>query len=210
MNTASFQIDRVDFAKGDGLVPAIVQDAGNGSVLMLGYMNREALEQTLARGRAVFFSRSKQRLWEKGETTGHTLDVVNVALDCDNDTVLVTARPRGPACHNGTLTCFGDEPRSAAAGVAFLAKLEEVITQRATEKPEASYTARLLEKGIARVSQKVGEEGVELALAGAAQGEDKVVEEAADLLFHMLVLLRARGVSLSQVVRQLESRHQPR
>jgi phosphoribosyl-ATP pyrophosphohydrolase/phosphoribosyl-AMP cyclohydrolase len=210
MNTASFQIDRVDFAKGDGLVPAIVQDAGNGSVLMLGFMNREALEQTLARGRAVFFSRSKQRLWEKGETTGHTLDVVNVALDCDNDTVLVTARPRGPACHNGTLTCFGDEPRSAAANVAFLAKLEDVIAQRATEKPEASYTARLLEKGVMRVAQKVGEEGVELALAGAAQGEDKVIEEAADLLFHMFVLLRARGVSLSQVVRQLESRHQPR
>jgi phosphoribosyl-ATP pyrophosphohydrolase/phosphoribosyl-AMP cyclohydrolase len=209
MSTDTFEIDRVDFAKGDGLVPAIVQDAGNGSVLMLGYMNREALEQTLARRRAVFFSRSKQRLWEKGETTGHSLDVVNVALDCDNDTVLVTARPRGPACHNGTLTCFGDEPRSGASRVAFLAKLEDVIAQRATEKPEASYTARLLEKGVARVSQKVGEEGVELALAGVAQGEDKVVEEAADLLFHILVLLKARGVSLSQVVRELESRHQP-
>jgi phosphoribosyl-AMP cyclohydrolase / phosphoribosyl-ATP pyrophosphohydrolase len=206
----SLSIDSVDFAKGDGLVPAIVQDATSGAVLMLGYMNREALEQTLARGRAVFYSRSKQRLWEKGETTGHSLDIVNVALDCDQDTLLVTARPRGPACHNGTLTCFGDEPRSAAAGVAFLAKLEAVIAQRATEKPEESYTARLLEKGITRVAQKVGEEGVELALAGVVQGEDKVIEEAADLLFHMLVLLRARGVSLSQVVRQLESRHQPR
>lgn len=209
MNT-QFQIGSVDFGKGDGLVPAIVQDANTGAVLMLGYMNREALEQTLARGRAVFFSRSKQRLWEKGETTGHSLDVVDIALDCDADTLLVTAHPRGPACHNGTLTCFGDEPRTAASRVAFLAKLEEVIAQRATDKPEASYTARLLEKGIARVAQKVGEEGVELALAGAAQGEDKVVEEAADLLFHMLVLLRARGVSLSQVVSQLESRHQPR
>lgn len=209
MNT-QFQIGSVDFGKGDGLVPAIVQDANTGAVLMLGYMNREALEQTLARGRAVFFSRSKQRLWEKGETTGHSLDVVDIALDCDADTLLVTAHPRGPACHNGTLTCFGDEPRTAASRVAFLAKLEDVIAQRATDKPEASYTARLLEKGIARVAQKVGEEGVELALAGAAQGEDKVVEEAADLLFHMLVLLRARGVSLSQVVSQLESRHQPR
>jgi phosphoribosyl-AMP cyclohydrolase / phosphoribosyl-ATP pyrophosphohydrolase len=206
----SLSIDSVDFAKGDGLVPAIVQDVTSGAVLMLGYMNREALEQTLARGRAVFYSRSKQRLWEKGETTGHSLDVVDIALDCDQDTLLVTARPRGPACHNGTLTCFGDEPRSAAAGVAFLAKLEEIISQRAAEKPEASYTARLLEKGVTRVAQKVGEEGVELALAGAAQGEDKVTEEAADLLFHMLVLLRARGVSLSQVVRQLESRHTPR
>jgi len=205
-----FEISSVDFGKGDGLVPAIVQDATTGAVLMLGYMNREALEQTLARGRAVFFSRSKRRLWEKGETTGHTLDVVDVALDCDADTLLVTAHPRGPACHNGTLTCFGDAPRAAASRVAFLAKLEDVIAQRATDKPEASYTARLLEKGIARVAQKVGEEGVELALAGAAQGEDKVVEEAADLLFHTLVLLRARGVSLAQVVRQLETRHQPK
>ena len=208
--TIALDVSRVDFAKGDGLVPAIVQDADNGAVLMLAYMNREALEQTLARRRAVFFSRSKQRLWEKGETTGHTLDVVDIALDCDQDTLLVAARPRGPACHNGTLTCFGDDPRSAVAAIAFLAKLEAVIAQRATEKPEDSYTARLLEKGISRVAQKVGEEGVELALAAAAQGDDKVIGESADLLFHMLVLLRARGVSLSQVVSQLESRHQPR
>src|SRR5688500_7209651 len=173
MNTAEFAIDLVDFAKGGGLVPAIVQDAGNGAVLMLGYMNREALEQTLVRGLAVFFSRSKQRLWEKGETTGHSLDLVGIALDCDNDTLLVTARPRGPACHNGTLTCFGDEPRSAATRIAFLAKLESVIEQRAADKPEASYTARLLGKGVARVAQKVGEEGVELALAGAADTETK-------------------------------------
>jgi phosphoribosyl-AMP cyclohydrolase / phosphoribosyl-ATP pyrophosphohydrolase len=206
----AFDIASVDFGKGEGLVPAIVQDAGTGAVLMLGYMNREALEQTISRGRAVFFSRSKQRLWEKGETTGHSLDVVDVALDCDKDTLLVTAHPRGPACHNGTLTCFGDEPRSSAARVAFLAKLEDVIAQRATEKPEASYTARLLDKGVARVAQKVGEEGVELALAGVGDTEQKVIEESADLLFHMLVLLRARGLSLSQVVSQLESRHQPR
>jgi phosphoribosyl-ATP pyrophosphohydrolase/phosphoribosyl-AMP cyclohydrolase len=207
MNIA-LDIASVDFAKSDGLVPAIVQDADTGAVLMMAYMSREALEQTLARKRAVFFSRSKQRLWEKGETTGHTLDVVEVVADCDNDTLLVTARPRGPSCHNGTLTCFGDEPRAAVTPIAFLAKLEAVIAQRATEKPEASYTARLLEKGVNRVAQKVGEEGVELALAGAAQGDDKVIEESADLLFHMLVLLRARGVSLGQVVRVLEERHQ--
>jgi len=206
--TIALDITRVDFAKGDGLVPAIVQDVDNGAVLMMAYMNREALEQTLARNRAVFFSRSKQRLWEKGETTGHTLDVVDIALDCDNDTLLVTARPRGPACHNGTLTCFGDEPRAAVTPIAFLAKLEAVIAQRATEKPEASYTARLLDKGVQRVAQKVGEEGVELALAGAAQGDDKVIGESADLLFHMLVLLRARGVTLGQVVSELEKRHQ--
>ena len=207
MSTA-LDIASIDFKKGDGLVPAIVQDADTGAVLMMAYMNREALEQTLARKRAVFFSRSKQRLWEKGETTGHSLDVVNVVVDCDQDTLLVTARPRGPACHNGTLTCFGDEPRSAATSIAFLAKLEAVVAQRATEKPEASYTARLLDKGVTRVAQKVGEEGVELALAAAVENDDKVIGESADLLFHLLVLLRARGVGLDQVVNELEKRHQ--
>jgi phosphoribosyl-ATP pyrophosphohydrolase/phosphoribosyl-AMP cyclohydrolase len=203
----SIDASTVDFSKSDGLVPAIVQDAGSGAVLMLGYMNREALEQTLARKRAVFFSRSKQRLWEKGETTGHTLDVVDVALDCDADTILITAHPRGPACHNGTLTCFGNESRTAAGGIAFLATLEQVVEQRATQKPEASYTARLLEKGIAKVAQKVGEEGVETALAGVSDTNEKVVEESADLLFHLLVLLRARGVKLSEVTHELERRH---
>ena len=198
---------RIDWEKAGGLVPAIVQDADTGAVLMMAYMNREALEQTLARGRAVFFSRSKQRLWEKGETSGHTLDVVNVVADCDQDTLLVTARPRGPACHNGTVTCFGDEARSAATSIAFLAKLEAIVAQRATEKPEASYTARLLEKGVNRVAQKVGEEGVEVALAGVNQTEQKVVEESADLLFHLLVLLRARGIGFDKVVSELESRH---
>jgi phosphoribosyl-AMP cyclohydrolase / phosphoribosyl-ATP pyrophosphohydrolase len=197
----------VDFDKSGGLVPAIVQDADSGAVLMLAYMNREALDETLRRRRAVFYSRSKQRLWEKGETTGHTLEVVDVAVDCDNDTLLVTARPRGPACHNGTLTCFGDAPRSAATGIAFLAKLEGIVAQRAAEKPEASYTARLLEKGIAKVAQKVGEEGVEVALAGVTEDDGKVLDESADLVFHLLVLLRARGLSLQQVVDTLESRH---
>lgn len=200
-------VARIDFAKGDGLVPAIVQDATTGSVLMLAYMNREALDATLARKRAVFYSRSKRRLWEKGETTGHSLDVVDVIHDCDNDTLLIAAHPRGPACHNGTLTCFGDEPRSAATSIAFLAKLEGVIAQRAAEKPESSYTARLLDKGVARVAQKVGEEGVELALAGVNEDEKKVIAETADLLFHVLVLLRARGISLGDVVAELESRH---
>lgn len=203
----NLDLSKIDFAKGDGLVPAVVQNADNGAVLMLGYMNRDAVEQTIARKRAVFYSRSKQRLWEKGETTGHTFDVVDIALDCDNDTLLVTARPRGPACHNGTLTCFGDEPRTAATGIAFLAKLESVIAHRATEKPESSYTAGLLDKGVARVAQKVGEEGVELALAGVGETDDKVIGESADLLFHMLALLRVRGLSLQQVVRELESRH---
>jgi len=203
----SLDIDRIDFAKGDGLVPAIVQDADTGAVLMLGYMNREALEQTFARKRAVFYSRSKQRIWEKGESSGHTLDLVDVAVDCDGDTLLVTTRPRGPACHNGTLTCFGDEARSAATNIAFLGKLESVVAQRASEKPEDSYTARLLAKGINKVAQKVGEEGVETALAGVNESDQQLVEESADLLFHLLVLLRARGLRLGQVVRQLETRH---
>jgi phosphoribosyl-ATP pyrophosphohydrolase/phosphoribosyl-AMP cyclohydrolase len=203
----SVDVSKVDFAKDHGLVPAIVQDATTGAVLMLGYMNKEALEQTLARKRAVFFSRSKQRLWEKGETSGDTLDVVDVALDCDADTLLVTAHPRGPACHNGTVTCFGNEPRTAAGDIAFLATLEQVVEQRATQKPETSYTARLLEKGISKVAQKVGEEGVETALAGVSDTNEKVIEESADLLFHLLVLLRARGVPLRDVVQKLESRH---
>lgn len=203
----AFDPSRIDFAKGNGLVPAIVQDADTGAVLMLGYMNREAVDETLKRRRAVFFSRSKQRLWEKGETTGHSLDVVDVILDCDADTLLVTARPRGPACHKGTLTCFGDEPRSIANTVGFLGKLESVIAQRASDNPEKSYTARLLAKGVARIAQKVGEEGVEVALAGVNEPEQKVIEESADLMYHLLVLLRARGVALRQVVDTLESRH---
>jgi phosphoribosyl-ATP pyrophosphohydrolase/phosphoribosyl-AMP cyclohydrolase len=200
-------IGTVDFSKGDGLVPAIVQDADTGAVLMLAYMNREALDETLKRKRAVFYSRGKQRLWEKGETSGHTLELVDVALDCDADTLLLTARPKGPACHNGTLTCFGDAPRSAATEISFLAKLESVIAQRAAEKPDASYTAKLLAQGIARMAQKVGEEGVELALAAVGDTNDKVVGESADLLFHLLVLLRARGVQLGEVTRELERRH---
>jgi phosphoribosyl-ATP pyrophosphohydrolase/phosphoribosyl-AMP cyclohydrolase len=203
----SLDIAAIDFAKGDGLVPAIVQDADTGAVLMMAYMNREALEQTMARRRAVFYSRSKQRLWEKGETTGHTLDVVDLAVDCDQDTLLITARPRGPACHNGTLTCFGDEPRSAATRIAFLARLEQVIARRAEEKPDASYTAKLLSQGINKVAQKVGEEGVETALAGVNESDQKLVEESADLLFHLLVLLRARGLPLDRVVAELEARH---
>ncbi len=199
--------DQLDFAKGGGLIPAIVQDSETGAVLMMAYMNPDALTATLARGRAVFFSRSKQRLWEKGETTGHTLDVVDVLADCDNDTLLVLAKPRGPACHNGTATCFGNEPHSAAQRLVFLDRLEDIIAQRATDKPESSYTARLIDQGVARVAQKVGEEGVELALAGLGDTNEKVVDESADLLFHLMVLLRVRGLSLAQVVQRLESRH---
>jgi phosphoribosyl-ATP pyrophosphohydrolase/phosphoribosyl-AMP cyclohydrolase len=189
----------VDFSR--GLVPAIVQHADSGAVLMLGYMNQEALDATLARRRVVFFSRSRQVLWEKGETSGNTLDFVSARADCDQDTILIAARPRGPVCHTGTATCFGNEPAT------FLGQLEAVIEQRISERPDGSYTARLFAQGPKRIAQKVGEEGLEVALAAAAETDDKVVSESADLLFHLLVLLRSRGIAFDKVVAELAARH---
>lgn len=203
----SADADTLSFDKQDGLLPAIVQDASSGAVLMLGYMNREALHTTFERRRVVFFSRSKQRLWMKGETSGHYLDLVNVRTDCDRDTLLITARPNGPACHLGTNTCFGDEPAVNGEGLTFLSRLEAVIEQRIAQSPEGSYTARLYAQGPRRIAQKVGEEGLEVALAAVAEADDKVVAESADLLYHLLVLLRSRGVPLTRVVTELESRH---
>ena len=201
-------IDRLDFQKSDGLLPAVVQD-GEGTVLMLGYMNREALRESFARRRVVFFSRSRQRLWEKGETSGNTLDLVSVHTDCDRDTLLVTARPRGPVCHLGTATCFGDE-RAAAGPLAFLSELETVIAQRIAERPEGSYTARLHAQGVKRMAQKVGEEGLEVALAAVAEPDEKLLGESADLLYHLLLLLKSRGLSLESVAEELRSRHASR
>ena len=198
-------IDRLDFEKMNGLLPAVVQDGG-GAVLMLGYMNREALIQTFARARVVFFSRSRGRLWEKGETSGNTLDLVSVRADCDGDALLVTARPRGPVCHLGTATCFGAQ-RPAAAPLAFLGELESVIAQRIADRPEGSYTARLYAQGLKRMAQKVGEEGLEVALAAVAETEEKLLGESADLLYHLLLLLRSRGLSLERVAEELASRH---
>ncbi len=203
----SAEISSLDFAKGAGLLPAIIQHAGSGAVLMLGFMSAEALRATIERRRVVFFSRSKQRLWEKGETSGHHLQVEEVRTDCDRDTVLITAWPEGPVCHTGTLTCFGDDPLTAAERLAFLASLERIIAQRATERPEGSYTARLLAQGSRRLAQKVGEEGLEVALAAAAETGERIVSEAADLLFHLLVLLRSRDIPLASVVTELEARH---
>jgi phosphoribosyl-ATP pyrophosphohydrolase/phosphoribosyl-AMP cyclohydrolase len=198
----------LDWDKGGGLLPAVVQDAANGAVLMLGYMNRDALDATLATRRVTFWSRSKQRLWTKGETSGHFLEFTAVAADCDRDTLLILARPLGPACHNGTATCWGeDAPQSAAQGIAFLGRLEEIITERIAHPPEGSYTAKLLAAGMRRVAQKVGEEGVELALASLVQDDAEVIGEAADLLYHTVLLLKARNLSLSQVVDELEARH---
>jgi phosphoribosyl-ATP pyrophosphohydrolase/phosphoribosyl-AMP cyclohydrolase len=201
------EVQSLDFSKGDGLLPAIVQDAESGAVLMLGYMNREALRATLERRRVVFFSRSKSRLWEKGETSGHSLDLVDIRTDCDRDALLVTARPRGPVCHTGTLTCFGDEKATQAERLAFLGALQGVIERRIADRPEGSYTARLYAQGAKRIAQKVGEEGLEVALAAVAETDDKVISESADLLFHLLVLLKSRGVTLERVASELEARH---
>lgn len=204
------EIPRIDFSKGGGLVPAIVQHAGTGAVLMLGFMNEEALRATLERRRVVFFSRSRQRLWEKGETSGHFLELQDVRSDCDADTLLITAWPQGPVCHTGSQTCFGDEPATAAERLAFLAALERIIEQRIAERPEGSYTARLFAQGPKRLAQKVGEEGLEVALAAVAEGEDKVIAEAADLLYHLLALLKSRDVPLERVVAELQARHAAR
>jgi phosphoribosyl-AMP cyclohydrolase / phosphoribosyl-ATP pyrophosphohydrolase len=201
-------VDRLDFTKGAGLLPAIVQDADSGAVLMLGYMNAAALTATLQRGRVVFFSRSRQCLWEKGATSGHALELVAVRTDCDQDCVLVSARAQGPVCHTGTRSCFGDAAVSAAEPLAFLARLEALIEKRSTARPQGSYTARLLAQGAARIAQKVGEEGLELALAAVAPDDDKVIAEAADLIFHVLVLLKSRGLALASVVAELAARQQ--
>lgn len=201
------QIESLDWSKGDGLLPAVVQDARTGKVLMLGYMNRESLRATLGDKRVTFYSRSKQRLWTKGETSGNFLHLVDAAIDCDNDTILLTAHPDGPTCHNGTDSCFGDDIGTAASRLAFLSQLESVIEQRVSARPEGSYTARLWAEGPTRMAQKVGEEGVEVALAAVTQGPEKLVGEAADLIFHLTLLLKSRQLSLSDVVGELERRH---
>ena len=203
-------LSRLDFAKGDGLLPAIVQHADTGAVLMLGYMNAEALNLTRERGRAVFYSRSRKTLWEKGETSGHALDVIDIRTDCDGDTLLITARPLGPTCHEGTTTCFGEERVSAAVKLGFLGQLQGIIERRIHDAPEHSYTAKLYSRGARRMAQKVGEEGVEVALAAVAQGDSELINESADLLFHLMVLLRARNLSLEDVVAELEKRHASR
>ncbi|NDD75390.1 MAG: bifunctional phosphoribosyl-AMP cyclohydrolase/phosphoribosyl-ATP diphosphatase HisIE [Gammaproteobacteria bacterium] len=200
---------RIDFAKGDGLVPVIVQDAASARVLMLGYMNSSAAAETLRRGRVVFWSRSKNRLWEKGETSGHSLKLVSMTLDCDADTLLIRATPAGPVCHRGTTTCFDDVADDAVAAetLGFLDELEAIITHRMTSATDTSYTAKLLAAGPRRVAQKVGEEGVEVALAGAAGDVEELVSESADLLYHLIVMLKSRDLSLRDVTAELRRRH---
>ncbi len=197
------ELARVDFEKGGGLVPAIVQDADTLQVLMLAYMDRAALEETLASGEAAFFSRSRGGRWRKGETSGHRLRVCAAWLDCDGDTVLLSVKPDGPACHLGSTTCFAD---AAPLGVGRLAALERTIAARASAPASTSGTARLLAEGPKRIAQKVGEEAVETALAGAGGTVDELCEEAADLLYHLAVLLHARGAKLEAVMGVLARR----
>ena len=210
----------LDFQKmPDQLIPAIVQDAATGQVLMLGYFNAEAWQRTQAEGRVTFFSRAKQRLWTKGETSGNFLHVVSLHVDCDQDTVLVMARPDGPTCHRGTTSCFepllgavgslGTEAGVAAPAVGFLAELDRLIARRQqypAEEP-GSYTVRLFEKGLARIAQKVGEEAVETVIDAMAGNRAGLPGEAADLVYHLLVLLRASGSSLEEMLVVLRQRH---
>ena len=198
---SEFDSAALDWDKVGGLMPAIVQDAATLRVLMLGYMDKAALENTLQVGKVTFFSRSKQRLWVKGETSGNHLEVVDIRADCDADTLLITARPQGPTCHTGSTSCFGAAPGQ------FLGALDALVAQRERERPAGSYTTTLFDKGTRRIAQKVGEEGVETALAGVAQGDEELLGESADLLFHLIVLLRARGLSLGDAVAVLEQRH---
>jgi len=191
----------LDWSKQNGLLPAIVQDAATHRVLMLGYMNRDALEATLASRKVTFFSRSKQRLWTKGETSGHTLELVSIEADCDNDSLLVQARPNGPTCHRGTASCFAKAPAN------FLAELDGLIAKRHDARPQGSYTTQLFDAGIRRIAQKVGEEGVEAALAAVVQDDAALLGEAADLIYHLAVLLRARNLALDDAVTVLRERH---
>ena len=195
------RIANLAWDKQAGLLPAIVQDAGNGRVLMLGYMDQEALARSLDSGQVTFYSRSKQRLWTKGEGSGNFLQLQSIETDCDGDTLLVQALPQGPTCHLGRASCFPAAPGN------FLADLDGVIAARQRDRPEGSYSTRLFEAGTHRIAQKVGEEGVETALAAVAQDDAALLGESADLLYHLIVLLRARGLSLGNVVTVLEQRH---
>ncbi len=201
-------VQALDWAKGEGLLPAIVQDAFDGRVLVQAYMNPDALQRTVDSGLVTFWSRSRQQLWTKGETSGNHLRLVSARADCDRDCVLVFAVPDGPTCHRGTDSCF-DDADPARPTLAFLAALERLIAEREEQRPSGSYTTKLFEEGLRRIAQKVGEEGVETALAATGGDNSELANESADLLYHLLVLLRARKLPLEQVLSVLESRHAP-
>ncbi len=195
----------IDWEKMQGLVPAVIQHAHSREVLMLGYMNADALNKTLQSRKVTFFSRQKQRLWQKGETSGHTLTLVDIFLDCDSDALLVLALPHGPTCHLNTNSCFAAAPQNP---MGFLNTLNALIRDRAEDDATISYTARLLQGELRRVAQKVGEEGVETALAAVVQSDDEFIDEAADLVYHLVVLCRAKGFDLDAIVQRLERRHE--
>ncbi len=195
------EIDALDWEKQKGLLPVVVQDEDNGRVLMLGYMNRDAIDATLDTGHVTFWSRSKERLWTKGETSGNALVFVRMEADCDRDTLLVIARPSGPTCHEGTASCFKAAPAN------FLAELDALIRERELDRPPGSYTANLFDSGTKGIAQKVGEEAVETALAAVAEDDESLLGEAADLIFHLTVLLRSRGLSVHDAVKVLRERH---
>ncbi len=196
--------NKLAWDKMDNLLPAIVQDALSGKVLMQGYMDQDALAKTLETEKVTFFSRSKQRLWTKGETSGNTLDLVSVASDCDQDSLLVLANPNGPTCHTGVESCWFD---GSTPAFTFLADLERVLAARKDADPKSSYTASLYNKGIKRIAQKVGEEGVETALAATVHDKEELKNEAADLLYHLTVLLQASDMSLNDALEVLRERH---
>lgn len=192
----------IDFKKGNGLIPAIIQDANTSQVLMLGFMNEEALAKTKAEGKVTFYSRSKQRLWTKGETSGNYLFVRDILVDCDNDTLLIKADPVGPVCHTGSDTCFKEETTKG-----FLYKLEATIADRKAHPKEKSYTNKLFDKGLNKIAQKVGEEATELIIEAKDDNEELFVNEAADLFYHLLVLFQEKGVSLNDIEIKLKERH---
>ena len=210
------QFKELDSTKNcEGLIPAIIQDDTTLAVLMLGYMDKEALEKTQKEGRVTFYSRSRGRLWTKGETSGNYLDVVSIARDCDSDSLLIRVSPHGPVCHTGTVSCFADETvrQAVAAGEketrteGFIRELEQVIRQRHRDMPEGSYTSRLFSRGVPKIAQKVGEEAVETVIEAVAQNRDAMIYEASDLVYHLLVLLEATGCSISDLEKELERRH---
>ena len=197
-------INALDFEKGQGLIPAIIQDSNTQNVLMLGYMNRAALEKTLEEKRVTFFSRSKNRLWTKGETSGNFLKLQGISMDCDQDALLIEVIPVGPVCHTGNATCFAVQNQS----IHFLAHLEQTIQHRKQNPQEGSYTNKLFKKGINKIAQKVGEEAVELVIEAIDDNKKLLLEESADFMYHFLVLLAEKGTSLQEVVAVLEERHQ--
>ena len=194
----------INYEKTTGLIPAIIQDASTKTVLMLGYMNQAAVDKTVSENRVTFYSRSKERLWTKGEESGNFLEVVDIKNDCDNDTLLISARPLGPTCHTGTDTCWGEENK---ADLGFITELEAVIKKRYDQPDDSSYTSSLFTSGINKVAQKVGEEAVEVVIEAKDDNDDLFLNESADLLFHYLVLLRAKDFSIDAVIDVLKERH---